>query len=252
MIARSHGERSKTHFAVMRKGKPMSDLISTQDAVAKVVDYAIRNVLSGEQKLTKEYEQSVKEAVNVILDTAKRTDGDLISRQAAIDAVLDRMNVEKYGRNAKPEEIQWALEKLPSAQPETAERTTEMAQNVSDGDLISRKAAMNRIDEALARVFKEPCGELILRKVPSAQPEQRWISCSERLPDEDYWTGANFQYSADVLMTVYNAEDEETIIDYGHTVDGSWYSDTTDCFVPSWWEVLAWMPLPEPYNEDDK
>lgn len=42
---------------------------------------------------------------------------DLISRQAAIDAVLDRMNIEKHGRNAKPEEIMWTLEKLPSAQP---------------------------------------------------------------------------------------------------------------------------------------
>jgi hypothetical protein len=87
-----------------------------------------------------------------------------------------------------------------------------------------------------------------LNNLPSAQPEQRWIPCSERLPDEDYWTGANFQYSADVLMTVYNAEDEETIIDYGHTVGGSWYSDTTDCFVPSEWEVVAWMPLPEPWK----
>jgi len=43
---------------------------------------------------------------------------DLISRQAAIEAVLDRIDVEKHGRNAKPEEIQWTLEKLPSAQPE--------------------------------------------------------------------------------------------------------------------------------------
>lgn len=42
---------------------------------------------------------------------------DLIDRRTAIDAVLDRMDVEKYGRNAKPEEIQWALEKLPSALP---------------------------------------------------------------------------------------------------------------------------------------
>lgn len=81
-----------------------------------------------------------------------------------------------------------------------------------------------------------------------AKPAQRWIPCSERMPDEDYWTGANFQYSADVLMTVYNAEDEETIIDYGHTVGGSWYSDTTDCFVPSKWEVVAWMPLPKPWE----
>jgi len=43
---------------------------------------------------------------------------DLINRQDAIDAVLDRMDVEKWGRNAKPEEIHWTLEKLPSVKPE--------------------------------------------------------------------------------------------------------------------------------------
>lgn len=54
----------------------MSDLISTQEVVAKIVDTSIRKILSGEQKLTKEYEQSVKDAVNVILNTARRTDED--------------------------------------------------------------------------------------------------------------------------------------------------------------------------------
>lgn len=44
-------------------------------------------------------------------------EGDTISRQAAIDAVIDRMDIEKHGRNAKPEEIRWTLEKLPPAQP---------------------------------------------------------------------------------------------------------------------------------------
>ena len=53
----------------------MSDLISTQESVAKIVDTAIRKILSGEQKLTKEYEQSVIEAVDVILDTARRERG---------------------------------------------------------------------------------------------------------------------------------------------------------------------------------
>lgn len=43
---------------------------------------------------------------------------DTISRQAAIEAVLDRMDVEKHGRNAKPEEIRWTLEALPPVQPE--------------------------------------------------------------------------------------------------------------------------------------
>ena len=58
-------------FAVMGKGEPMSDLISTQEAVVKIVDTAIRKIMSGEQKLTKEYEQSVINAVNVILNTAQ-------------------------------------------------------------------------------------------------------------------------------------------------------------------------------------
>lgn len=49
----------------------MSDLISTQEAVAKIVDTAIQKILSGEQKLTKEYEQTVIDAVNVILNTAR-------------------------------------------------------------------------------------------------------------------------------------------------------------------------------------
>ena len=39
-------------------------------------------------------------------------------------------------------------------------------------DLISRQAAIDRIDEALKRVFKEPCGEAILANLPSVQPER--------------------------------------------------------------------------------
>ena len=56
----------------------MSNLISTQELVAKIVDTAIQKFLSGEQKLTKEYEQSVKDAVNIILNTARRTEQPII------------------------------------------------------------------------------------------------------------------------------------------------------------------------------
>ena len=118
-------------------------------------------------------------------------------------------------------------------------------------DLISREAATDDLrGRDPSQIWDTADIEVWVNALPSAQPEQRWIPCSERLPEEDYWTGANFQYSASALMTVYNAEDEETIIDYGHTVDGKWYSETTNCLVPSWWEVLAWMPLPEPYREE--
>lgn len=44
-------------------------------------------------------------------------------------------------------------------------------------DLIERQAAIERIDEALSRVIKGPCGEKILARVPSAQPEI--IRCRE-------------------------------------------------------------------------
>lgn len=56
----------------------MGALISTQELVAKIVDTAIQKILSGEQKLTKEYEQSVKDAVNLILNTARRTEQPII------------------------------------------------------------------------------------------------------------------------------------------------------------------------------
>ena len=45
-------------------------------------------------------------------------------------------------------------------------------------DLISRQAAIDAINKALSRVFTEPCGEQILKGVPSAQPERQkgeWI-----------------------------------------------------------------------------
>ena len=41
---------------------------------------------------------------------------DLISRQAAIDAIVDRCDMAKWSRDPKTEELVWTLEKLPSAQ----------------------------------------------------------------------------------------------------------------------------------------
>lgn len=62
-------------FCAGAERKTMSDLISAQGAITKIVDTAIQNILSDEQKLTKDYEQSVKEAANIILNIARRTNG---------------------------------------------------------------------------------------------------------------------------------------------------------------------------------
>ena len=114
---------------------------------------------------------------------------DLISRQDAIDALEEERcpcesDYDKGYLSMLNKAIWIMKEWLPSAQPETAERTAEAVQNVSDEDLISRKAAMNRIDEALARVFVEShgCGESILRKLPSVQPERNqghWVGIDD-------------------------------------------------------------------------
>ena len=118
-------------------------------------------------------------------------------------------------------------------------------------ELIRRQDAIKAIEDlpncynGFSDTYDKACIIGTLEEVPSAQ---QWIPCKERLPEEDYCTGSGVQYSDDVLITVVNTMDEETIIDYGHTTDGEWYSETTDCFIPHGWKPIAWMPLPKPYE----
>lgn len=68
----------------------------------------------------------------------------------------------------------------------------------------------------------------VIRKVPVTQ---KWIPCSERLPDKEFT----------LYLVTYkvNAEDFRTgISDFYH---GTW------CVKP-YREVVAWMPLPEPFE----
>ena len=79
-----------------------------------------------------------------------------------------------------------------------------------------------------------------IRQLPSVTPKARWILCSERLPNE----------FADVLC---NTDSEEIFI---ATYLGK-MNDGTDCFDDNdgmMWEgnIIAWMPLPQPYTESEK
>lgn len=160
----------------------------------------------------------------------------LISRKKAYEVLTDY-----YHQRTEIQHIalREALDRVPSADIDLSDYSDRLWRNAYEqGKAVSKDA----LDEAYAHGYT--AAEADFHK------QNQWIPVTERLPEEDYCTGANIQYSASVLMTVYNAEDEETIIDYGHTADGKWYSETTDCLVPSWWEVLAWMPLPECYRGD--
>lgn len=91
-----------------------------------------------------------------------------------------------------------------------------------------------RVDENTEEYQTKP-----LRKVPTIEAQQRWIPCSERLPED----GEN------VLVT-YKTTDKIHLCQYHD--DGSrnpWYSYIDQCRAHMN-VVLAWMPLPEPYTED--
>ena len=67
-------------------------------------------------------------------------------------------------------------------------------------------------------------------EVPSAEPEQRWIPCSERMPEESGW----------YIVTV---EDEtDTHLRWFSTLHGFEWEEKDN--------TIAWMPLPEPYKEE--
>lgn len=86
-----------------------------------------------------------------------------------------------------------------------------------------------------------------LKKVPTIEPEPKWIPCSERLPEEDHWLGGSGrQFSENVMVTIVNNSDEDTWVDMTYTIDGEWA-----CELPKYCKIVAWKPLPEPYQEGE-
>jgi len=111
-------------------------------------------------------------------------------------------------------------------------------------DLISRQAAIDCLG------FTWP--EDAIRKLPSAQPEQRWIPCSERLPEEDVEVLITYRYKegegdtshADIDITTYGQ-----MYFGGNKVGNHKHWRQPFEYFESNYEVVAWMPLPEPYKD---
>ena len=121
-------------------------------------------------------------------------------------------------------------------------------------DCISRTAAIEAIDSVL--VEDESCKvwfKLALQNLPSAQPEQRWIPCSERLPEKG-------EYGKVLVTYIPSGGTLWTTVIIAH------YSDLMGIAKPSFHignvgkndfiniteQVTAWMPLPEPYKEEQE
>jgi hypothetical protein len=85
----------------------------------------------------------------------------------------------------------------------------------------------------------------MIESAPSVKQEPKWIPISERLPEEAYGC----------LVTVFDTdvitqEDFEYILPYFVGYDGKTWNDANGDPIP--FEVIAWMPLPEPYKESEE
>jgi len=162
---------------------------------------------------------------------------DLISRQAAIDAIrkiYDSVGI--LGEKWAVDKCQMAIKDLPSAQPEPCEDTVSRQRLLSD--LKELVAAWKKYPVMAEQIKGVEAAIGYVETIPSAQPEQRWIPCSERLPEE----GVN------VLLCIKDWESQKTKMvvslrrDYNYW-DGLGREIRGD---------IAWMPLPEPYNAETK
>lgn len=108
----------------------------------------------------------------------------------------------------------------------------------TEQDAISRQAAIDALMEILDRpnhaeflYTDEICNTL--STLPSVQPEQQWIPCSERLPE----------IGQSVLLSVGGMYSAEGCL----REDGDWAQFRWDA-IQRKDMVGAWMPLPEPYK----
>lgn len=116
-------------------------------------------------------------------------------------------------------------------------------------DLISRQAAIDAIVNTVSEIGLHDNSEVarygatfrqheiidIIEGMPSAQPEQRWIPCSERLPEH----GGRY------LISVLDGINRRTTVAPYLPRCKAWAMNGRMAY----WKVIAWLPLPEPYKE---
>ena len=136
-------------------------------------------------------------------------------------------------------------------------------------DCISRTKLLSRIDAERKHLLDLKMGgaehiivhhaRRIIEDMPSVTPKARWIPCSERLPED----------IKPVIVTWKNTDPKsyyqyivgKHFIGTAHYKNGKWfwYSSVTEDLLAEYGkcdseefdeaiEVVAWMPLPEPYG----
>ena len=124
------------------------------------------------------------------------------------------------------------------------------------GKLIDADLATRAFDSLFPKVYidnvSEPINQdwvdnviRVINDLPSAQPEKQWISVSERLPKDSEYVLITIRR----LKHIYN---QRPFISVGYI---GWNNTAWWCAHDGWCdlkniEVLAWMPLPQPYQAE--
>ena len=199
---------------------------------------------------TEKDREEVKKALETLSNTSEipNSSDDLINRQAAINAIRnmceecdgDYCGECRVGRK----DCEKVLEELPSAQPEQDREFMKLTVRNSNGRPYYSIIYLEFDDNGIGNDFEGYSSYSLdvisdyLKKyfMPSAQPEQHWIPCSERLPDTN----------RDVLLQF------KTNMGVGFWENGEWGVNTGDNIYSEIGEgeakPIAWMELPEPYR----
>ena len=151
-------------------------------------------------------------------------------------------------------------------------------------DLIDREAALNCFHSWVnqygdVHTPDEMPEYQAIEALPSAQPEQQWIPCSERLPEinqtvllstTDGEVIVGYRYNPDIVwqvtandgrkIWVYDPENYPGNIDELPKAETCGFEDRDNCWLSvtsinydlKFAGISAWMSLPEPYKGDDK
>ena len=197
--------------------------------------------------------------------------GDLISRQAAIDALGHMMDTDGFrdGWAVSRANVDCMLRALPSAEPEPCEDA------VSRNAIIQKLNMMDRYVSEELRLCdtdkKFPKNEVfivddvyeeIVENLPSAQPEQWWIPCEKRLPDKNGWYIVTIRNNISYMVNTLYWRNGKGWVDnirknmfdlydiYSKLV-GRKINPEDECVYWNLDDVVAWMKLPEAYKEGD-
>ena len=92
----------------------------------------------------------------------------------------------------------------------------------------------------------------------AAECENGWIPCSERMPKEHEsmfakfkgtvkWKNYMFENTSDEVNVTVIDEKGKCTTTHAHTIDGEWSCDILKVFKT--YRIIAWQPLPEPYQQ---